>query len=671
MIQTIVNSQSQIVNEESKAFFRPMPMAEEVLEVLAPRKKQHMLSWMQSYYVLPAKSSRIKGPWQLSVTPFWRIVIDWLCDLTTRVIWVYACTQSGKSTIFGGWMGYVIDVDPGPMKIVLPDEKVIKKRIKRLKPAFENSPRILRHLGSDIRNLLIGEPTDLDNMQLILAWPTSPITLSDDPARFIGGDEVALWPQEVKDDTDAISLLSNRTRTYESISKQFYVTSPKNKGDLADINFESCQKYSIHIPCPDCGVFHEAAFENVKLDRDRDGNFYKPSDYKRGHGRKRRARYVCPACGSCWSELERKASVSGCRACPEGCSIGADGEIVGPYEDSTNKALTVPAVLIDPMFTTVDQLAAEWVTADRHRKSGNILPFRNFWNNQNARAWEQRERETSLTHLASHKGDYSMADRLVPAKVQMICHGIDVQIDCVWIATKGFGFRNEQWLLWAGRIETGHTGRAENWDIVENYLRAEWISAADRKVNYHTSRAAVDCRYQRVERDEESTVVYDFCLRFPEGAVIPVMGYGRDRMHGSLYKVRPVVGKALRRFDLNVDMGKDRLWQVLFDKEKSPGPGYMHLPNDLPDSIARQLASEVQFVKPTRGKHEIVTWMKKPGFRDNHIWDANVYCDLAAEIAGVFSLRDIDYVKTVSGRDRKSQGSRQTPSGFWDGTPTL
>lgn len=643
-----------------------MPMPEEVLEVLAPRRKQHMLDWMQMHYILPEKSSRITGPWRLAVTPFWRIVINWLCDLVTRVIWVYACTQSGKSTIFGGWMGYVIDIDPGPMKIVLPDEKVIKKRIKRLKPAFENSPRILRHLGGDVRNLLIGEPTDLDNMQLILAWPTSPITLSDDPARYIGGDEVSEWVQEVKDDTDPISLLGNRTRTYESVSKQFYVTSPKNKNDLADTNYEACQQWSIHIPCPDCGVFHEAVFDkdHVFIEKDKDGDFLGSRQYTQGS--RRHAWYFCPACGSKWSELERKAAVSGCRACPEGCTIGGDGEIVGEWQDSTHKSLRVPSVLVDPMFTTIDQLASEWVAADKQRKAGNILPFRNFWNNQNARAWEQRERSTSLTHLKSHAGDYSMDARLVPAKVQMICHGIDVQTDCVWVITKGYGFRNEQWLLWAGRIETGNTGNEKNWDIVEAYVRSPWVSAADERVTYHASRVGVDCRYQQAERDEESTVVYDFCLRFPEGAVIPVMGYGRNRMHGSHYKVRDVAGKALRRFDLNVDMAKDRLWQVLFDKEKSSGPGYMHLPADLPESIARQLASEAQLVKRTRQGREIVTWKLKPGFRDNHILDGNGYCDLAAELAGVFSLADIDYVRSYRNNIEKASARTQQPDdNYW------
>ena len=192
------------------------------------------------------------------------------------------------------------------------------------------------------------------------------------------------------------------------------------------------------------------------------------------------------------------------------------------------------------------------------------------------------------------------------------------------------------------------------------------MSAADESVTYHASRAAVDCRYQQAERDEDSTVVYDFCLRFPEDAVIPVMGYGRNRMHGSHYKVRPVVGKALRRFDLNVDMGKDRLWQVLFDKEKSPGPGYMHLPADLPESVARQLASETQLVKRTRQGREIVTWKLKLGFRDNHILDANVYCDLAAELAGVFSLADIDYVRSYRDNIEKASARSQQPDdNYW------
>jgi len=138
------------------------------------------------------------------------------------------------------------------------------------------------------------------------------------------------------------------------------------------------------------------------------------------------------------------------------------------------------------------------------------------------------------------------------------------------------------------------------------------------------------------------------------------MGYGRGRMHAGFYRARPIVGKALRRFDLNVDMAKDRLWQVLFDKEKIPGPGFLHLPADLPESIARQLASEAQIVKRSRTGREILVWDKKKGFLENHILDANNYCDLAAELAGVFSLRDLDYVTAVQRSKKEEQQETQS-----------
>jgi phage terminase large subunit GpA-like protein len=120
-----------------------------------------------------------------------------------------------------------------------------------------------------------------------------------------------------------------------------------------------------------------------------------------------------------------------------------------------------------------------------------------------------------------------------------------------------------------------------------------------------------------------------------------------------------VIGKALRRFDLNVDMGKDRLWQALYDKEKVPGPGYLHLPGDLPESMARQLASEGQLVKRTRSGREIVVWMLKAGFRENHIWDGSVYCDFAAELAGVFHLQDVDYVNIVHRRTKEEKLAKE------------
>ena len=644
--QSLITSHSPESPSDSEllAYFRPMPIQEEHLEVLAPRAKRHMLDWMQEHFILSDKSSRITGPWSPSITPFWSIVIDWLCDMTTRVIVVYAATQSGKTTIWIGWGGYVIDVDPGPMKMILPDDRILKKRMKRMRAVFQNSPRVLRHFGGDIRNLLIGEPSELDNMMLTIGCPTSPGTLSDDPCRYIGGDELREWVQVIKDDTDPMSKLGNRVRTYWPVSKQFYATSPGNKGDMADTVFEQCQEWIIRIPCVHCGKFHIPDFRYVQLDKGADGHLLGAKVYEKGG----HARYVCPECGVLWTELERKASVAGCRAAPKGTCVDPGGNIVGEFVESTHKSLRIPAVLIDPMFTTVDQLATEFAAAMKAKKAGNINFYRNFWNNQEAKVWEERERETDITQLKRHIGSYRM--RQVPAGVQIICLGIDVGADHVWAVVKGYGYRNEQWLIWAGRIETGHTGRATNWDIVEQFVTSEWISNVDESVKFYAVRAAVDCRYQRAERDEESTAVYDFCLRFPAGYVIPVMGYDRLRMRYAPYRAANVAGKALKRFDLNVDGGKDKLWQSLYDKDREPGPGYMHLPADLPGEILNHLSSESQRLVGGRSGRQMLVWAPKTDGRANHTWDASVYADFAAELAGVFHLHDVNVVEQIKRR---------------------
>ncbi len=603
-----------------------------------------MLDWMQSHYEISEKGNRIHGMYKISYSPFWKPVIDWLSDITTKTVWVFGCRQSGKSTVGNAWTGYNPDEDPGPMKIIMPDEKTLKKRIKRLQTAFEHNSGFIRHLHGNIKNLYIGEVTTMDNMELFLGWPGSPVTLEDDPIRYLWGDEVRLWNQ-LPGENDIISVLQYGQRTFQPIAKSLFTTCPGTVGDLPHKYFSLCQKYSIHILCPHCGGYHEAMFENVEIDKDVNGKFYDPKFYKpdkKYKNRKPRARYVCPKCKSPWTEYERKAAVSECRACPEGCSIGDDGEIAGDYEESENKAITIPAVLLDMAFLTIEQLAADFVTAIKAREMGDISLYRSFWINQNARPWEEKERETSITILQSHMSDYRMGE--VPRKVQIITHGIDVQSDHVWITTKGYGFRNESWLINAQKLETGNTGKPENWDIVEKYIRSPWFSQTNVDIPYYAMRAAVDCRYQR---DEESTVVYDFCLKFPEGLVIPVMGYGRERMHNMPYKGRDVIGKALKRFDLNVDNTKDRSWQTLFNKDKQSGPGYMHLPANLPMEFLRQLASECQRVKRTRTGKEIVTWQKKEGFNENHLWDANGYADFAAELAGVFFLQDVDYVLEV------------------------
>jgi len=647
--------------------FQPLPTQIEHLEALGQRDKPHVIDWMQEHYYLPAATGRLSGPWSLDLTPFWRPVLEWFCDQHTRVIWVIAATQTGKSTNLGGMLGYIIDVDPGPAKFVMPDKAISTKRLKKIRAAFKKSKRIMRHFDNDIRNLYVGEPMEINDMMLVMGWPTSPATLSDDACRYVFGDECCEWKQVLKDDTDAIEKLHNRTRTFEPISKEVFVTSPKNAGDLTHKKVKECQLWEIWIKCPHCGKYHFPEFKHVYLKKNAKKHLMAARVYKAGAA----AWYVCPECQQPWSELERWAAVSQCRWCPQGCRITDAGEIHGTVEPSPYKAIHFPAVLVHPMFTTVDTMAADYAKAQKALKAGNHTPWRNFINNQEGRFWEVKDRKTSTKVMERHISEsYKMGQ--VPAGVQFLTAGIDVQADHVWTMTKGYGYQNQQWLIHAGRLETGNTGREANWDIVERYIQTHWKSQVDDSIPFFVVKTNIDCRYQRKERDEESTVVYDFCLRFPPGLVNPVMGYGRARMKLVPYRTaKPIAGSELIRYNVNVDLYKDRFWETLHASKREPGPRYQHLPHDLPDDIRRHLCSEEQVLVDG-----VPVWRIKDGHTANHCLDCSIYADLAAEFQGVFTLQDVDTIKLVQ-QERKEASRRREKrrhrhvNDIQEGLPTL
>lgn len=647
--------------------FRPLPMRSEHLEVIGRRHKLDVISWMQEHYILPAASSRIKGPWRLSMTPYWRPVLEWWGDSTTRLIIAIAARQMGKSTIFGGCLGHVIDVDPGPTKFVVPDESVAKKRIKKLRPGFQKSPRIMRHFRNDIRRLNIGEPTELDNMIFTLAWPSAPATLSDDAVRYILGDEVCEWAQELDDGMDPMSKLDAGTTTFESVSKQFYATTPDIVGSMTWQQVQRCQQWRFWWQCGYCGAYHVPRWHNVDMDRGSDGHFYDGRAYKRGG----LARYKCPACKHAWTEHKRWAAVCGAVACPDGIVVRPDGTFSGPVESSPYKAIQIPGLLAHPTFRTVDKMAALFADAWKAKEQGKIGQYQTWRCHQEAEFWEHRQRDTNVETVRRHIDQtYHMGQ--VSRGVQVITVGVDVQMDHLWVAVIGFGYRWESWLIDARRLETGDTGVSENWQILRDMLVSTWPSAIDERITFNAAKAAIDSRYQRSER-----VVYGVCLEYPDGLVVPVLGEGRDKMRDMPHQTaKPLPGMDLKRYRLNTDAAKDQVWFALHDPERQMGSSYMHLPSDVPDHVIEQLSSEKEIVIRVGRKKELMrVWRPKEEGRANHLLDCTGYARLVAELAGVSYLRDVDLFAQMQARMNapatRIQPNRRRENGFLDGLPTL
>jgi phage terminase large subunit GpA-like protein len=579
-----------------------------------------------------------------------------LSEPGTKQVTVMACVQSSKTEIGLNFLGWIIEEAPGPALIVMPREDDTNRRINtRIKPMFQSSKFLLAHLPmGKLENINIGKETVLDNMILFIGWAGSAAALADNPVCYVWLDEVGKFPARTGREADPVSLAKDRQTTFFTRSKLYCDSTPVKQNDLIDREYKAGDEEDLWFKCPFCDEFHLPDwFENVKLDHSKEGHLLNPDEYEAGG----HARYVCPACKKSWTEKDRWQAVTDGIWAPEGCTVERGGKIAGNVPVTTHYSFRVHAMMLYPGFQTIDHLAVKWAAAILAKKTGDVGPLQDFYNSYLARPFEEREKETAESVLVKHVGTYKSGT--VPAGVQMLTAGFDVQLDHIWFIVDGWGFMSEAWLIAAGRLETGDTSLLENYRLVEKMLAAPWPLEADEKTVGVIYKAAIDCNYR-------PDVVKDLCVRHND-VLMPVRG--DDSVRSRVFRASRetiTVGQYrinLIRYDLNTNTIKDRLYRLLYETD-TPGAGYMHLHADTTDETYEQLASEEQR-KIRSGSHYDTIWVRK-GSRPNHLWDCSVYSAFAAELAGSRFLQDPAMIKP-----KPKIKAEPRHEGFLDNLPKL
>lgn len=619
----------------------PLPFAlqPEELDILQPRDRLSLAQWAPKHRKLSPKTSHLAGDWSNDITPFMVEPMEWLSDVATRQVTIVACTQSGKTELGNNFLGWVVDESPAPFMCVMPTEATVVNRVEtRIKPMFCATPVLRRHLpGGNAENINTTKQTVLDSMILYLAWSGSPAALGDSPVCYLWFDEAGKYPALSGREADPVSLGKKRTRTFATRSKVLVTSSPVSEGDLTDREYQAGDRCGFWVLCPICIDRHVPAWQNVQLDKTATGQLLTPKEYEAGG----RARYVCPRCKKPWTEAERWQAVCAGRWAPEGCSVDPAGRIIGHITATTHRSVRINALMLWPGFVTVDMLAADWSAAMAAKNVHDLGPLQDFVNAQLAEPFKDAHKSTAIERARAHEGS---AERgIVPAGVQMITTGTDLQLDHVWYVVVGWGYMSEAWLIDAGRLETGDTRYLENYQLVRSLITASWpltpeamnllegeaIKGEPRQLTMSPRCSAIDCAYQM-------DTVLDFCRKMRAAAAVPVRG--DDTVKGRLSRAAKVAGGTLTRHDLNVNVIKDRIFRMLFETEL-PGTGFLHLWRGIDEEYLKHMVNEHQ-VTERRGRAEVTSWVKKNKNAPNHLWDALVYAFFAAEISGARLLPD-------------------------------
>ena len=632
----------------------PKPVIQqEVIDACRKRDVPSLADWAEDRYILPPETAQLAGPWSNDYVPFLMEPMRWLSDIATRQVTICACTQAGKTELSNILIGRTVDVAPAPTLIVMPRENDANRRLAtRLRPMFKSTPSLLNHLGGKLNKLNIGKETILDNMILYIAWANSPAALADNPVCHVILDEAGKFPQSTGKEADPISLAKKRQRTFRPRSKLLIMSSPVGDGDIFAAEFEKGDKNEWWAKCPCCGVYHIMKQANLKLDKTKAGNWLDPEAYRAGG----HARYVCPACSKSWDEYQRWDAMSNGRYAPEGCSVDPSGRIVGDVPVTSHRSCRITALMLHPAFQTIDDLAGDWANAIMAKKVGNVKPLQDYINSQLAEPWKETEKMTSKKILRSHIGTYRKSE--VPAGVQVLSCGVDIQMDHVWVSVDGWGYLSEVWSIFEGRLETGDTKELENLEVLRRFLKTTFISVNDPELIFPIYRTAIDTGYR-------PEVIKDFCNQCKELDNI-LLVRGDDSVRTRPFRAVKIAGGTMIRYDLNVTDYKSRVYRLLFESSV-PGPGYWHLHADTDDETLSHLTAEEQRAvrNPRRRKYELV-WALKKEHRANHIWDCKVYSSFAAELVGAHSLPDLEAVKP-----EQPKRKRHSRSGWLDDLPDL
>lgn len=549
--------------------------------------------------------------------------------------------QSGKSETLLDVIGQRLDEQPVPILYIGPNKQFITEQWEpRIMALLDEAPTLAGKVArgkrmTKTRKVIAGVP-------LRLAHAGSSTALKSDPAALALTDEVDELMANVKGQGNPIGLIDARGDTYADFvhamvsttsrgpketeidpvsGLEFWKVQPADDIESTIWKFwQSGTRFHWTWKCPSCGERFVPRFSCLEYE-------HKGQELKTTPARAREtAHLVCPRHGCILTEAAKpEMNASGVYAAP-GQAIDEDGNVVGdPPESDTWSSWT--SGLCSP-FQSFGDRASKYVeavqTGDPEKVQTVInAGFGELWmpSGGDAPEWDE---------IANRKLPYKKLE--VAAGVLFITVGVDVQKDRLIYVVRGWGVRQESWLLDYGEIfgENHDTRLDDIWLDLTDLIEREFGGLPVKRV-------FIDAGFRPGKADAgDENKVYEYCRRHRR-LVFPCKGYGHRPVPISINRidVTPVGTKATYGLDL-VRLDSDVLKSWIHSRIRWPSdePGGWHIPEDATEDYCRQIASEARMRKPGGG----AIWIRRS--RNNHYLDAEALAYGAAKMLGLERLRD-------------------------------
>jgi phage terminase large subunit GpA-like protein len=462
-------------------------------------------TWAESNFILSPEYSAYSGP--LHLFSWQREILDAMTDPTVEEVVLMTGVQMTKSISLMTYLAYVVDQDPGPVLLVVPDEdsgRHFSKR--RLAPMIRDCPCLHGKMSEslhDAQNTLLAKSFPGGNLLIVTA--RSPIGLAQHTIRYLFCDEPDKYPASVisasgEHEGDPMDLAWERANTFGSRRKRVMACSPTAEGKSRIATaYDASDRRRFQVPCPICGQFQVLRFSQVK---GLDGGSFVPDP---SHAR---IECVNVACKAHWTELQRWDAIQSGKWVAERPFAGIAGFWINQlYSPSTWKS--------------TGKIARQFLKA---KKSPTSL--RTFVNTVLAETWQeggQRPDHEVLQRTRTEPYPFNL-QAVIPKRGMFLTAGVDVQESPprLEVEVKAWGRDRENWSIYYGVLQAfADNGQAlpatspELWDMLGELLDRDWP---------HASGHTLPIWVMAIDTGKLPKPVYDFALRYPRCSFNPATG---------------------------------------------------------------------------------------------------------------------------------------------------
>ncbi len=637
-------------------------------EGIRPDPDLLMSEWADRYRVLSYGAE--PGPWRTSRTPYLREIMDSLSaqSYVQKVVFMKG-SRLGGTEVLNNWAGYTAHQAPAPMIIACPRDSDAKSASKeRINPMIQATPVlrdavIEKNVSRDSKNTLLLKM--FTGGFLALVGANSAAALRARTARNVAGDEIDSWPEDVDGEGDPLKLLEVRTRTYGPRKKIFVNSSPTIRGrSKIEGEYFHTDMRRFYIPCPACGHFDYLTWNGKDWLFATVGHHHWIEVVDRDPST---AKMVCSGCNERITERWKTQMMEKGEWRP---TILAADPLVRGYHLSS---------LYSPLGWY------SWAEcADEFFKVKDDPPkFKPWVNTTLGETWENRQEvQVEVDVLMARAEPYAAQ---VPAGVGILIASVDVQGSWLDVKVKGYGAGEESWLIAWDQIHAqplepdeesavatenrskhvSPTLGRQTWYELEKHIRQPFLHESGRTMRIEA--VAIDSGGHHTEE------VYRFCVSREARRIEDGFEQRVYAIKGGTMKAMSVVQSwsnkntwGAKLWTLCVDTAK----AIVFDRLKiaSPGPGFMHFPDDLRErEYYEQLTSEKPRWKTiTTGRQR--EWIELRQRRE--AWDCEVYALGALYILGAAVINNLGPRATLFNRPPdSSKGGPQTPAPTAPPTP--